>query len=66
MEESNAKRQPKHPSRWVRRRTEIIRNLRERISRQGQNIPGEFLKGAAYKLGSGAVTLIILWWETRH
>lgn len=25
-----------------------------------------FLQGAAYKLGSGAVTLLILWWETRH
>jgi hypothetical protein len=33
---------------------------------QGQNVSGEFLKGVAYKLGSGAVTLIILWWETRH
>ncbi|MEH0441865.1 hypothetical protein QBA74_41375 [Streptomyces scabiei] len=25
-----------------------------------------FLRGAAYKLGSGAVTLLILWWETRR
>ncbi|MEU0343943.1 hypothetical protein ABZ092_34610 [Streptomyces bobili] len=25
-----------------------------------------FLQGVAYKLGSGAVTLLILWWETRH
>ncbi|MFJ3198616.1 hypothetical protein ACIPJQ_39010 [Streptomyces griseoviridis] len=25
-----------------------------------------FLNGAAQKLGSGAVTLLILWWETRR
>ncbi|MFC5220464.1 hypothetical protein [Streptomyces coerulescens] len=66
MEESNAKRQPKHPSRRDKRLAETIRHLRERISRQGQSVPGEFLKGAAYKLGSGAVTLIILWWEARY
>jgi hypothetical protein len=36
------------------------------ISQQGRYIPGEFLQGAAYKLGSGAVSLLILWWETRR
>ncbi|MEU6557318.1 hypothetical protein ABZ915_44940 [Streptomyces sp. NPDC046915] len=59
MEESNAKRQPKHLSRRAR-------DLRKWISQQGRNVPGEFLQGAAYKLGSGAVTLITLWWETRR
>lgn len=66
MEESNAKRQPKHPSHRDRQRGEAIRHLRERIGRQGRNVPREFLQGAAYKLGSGTVTLLILWWETRH
>ncbi|MDX3698054.1 hypothetical protein PV726_49565 [Streptomyces europaeiscabiei] len=66
MEESNAKRQPKHPSRWARRRAETIRHLRKWIGQQGRNVPSEFLQGAAYKLGSGAVTLLILWWETRR
>ncbi|PZG97348.1 hypothetical protein C1I97_25495, partial [Streptomyces sp. NTH33] len=32
----------------------------------GGSFTGQFLQGAAYKLGSGAVTLLILWWETRH
>ncbi|MFI5690145.1 hypothetical protein [Streptomyces sp. NPDC051636] len=66
MEERNAKRQPKHPSHWARRRVETIRHLRKWISQQGQSVPGEFLQGAAYKLGSGAATLLILWWETRR
>ncbi|MET9078618.1 hypothetical protein ABZX95_42330 [Streptomyces sp. NPDC004232] len=65
-DESNAKRQPRHPSRWVRRRAETIRHLRKWIRQQGRNVPGEFMQGAAYKLGSGAVTLLILWWETRR
>ncbi|MGP3938527.1 hypothetical protein [Streptomyces sp. 6N106] len=67
MEESNAKRQPKHPPRWtIRLRAETIRHLRKWMHQQGSNVPGEFLQGAAYRLGSGAVTLLILWWETRH
>ncbi|MFD8813848.1 hypothetical protein ACFV23_20720 [Streptomyces sp. NPDC059627] len=66
MDESNAKDQPEHPSRRDRPCSAIIRHLRKGISREGRNVSGEFLKGAAYKLGSGAVTLIIIWWETRH
>ncbi|WP_329529621.1 hypothetical protein [Streptomyces sp. NBC_01462] len=65
MDESNAKDQPKHPFRWVRRCTGIVHRLRKWISQQGPNIPGEFLQGVAYKLGSGTVTLLILWWESR-
>ncbi|MFI1169277.1 hypothetical protein ACH4UM_38400 [Streptomyces sp. NPDC020801] len=65
-DESNEKRPPKHPFRWVRRHAETIRHLRKWIGQLGGNIPGEFLQGAAYKLGSGAVSLIIIWWETRH
>lgn len=66
MDESNAKRQPKHLSRWGKRCAEAIRHLGKWMGQQGRNVPGEFLQGAAYKLGSGAVTLLILWWETRH
>ncbi|MFI9772454.1 hypothetical protein ACIHJG_37230 [Streptomyces sp. NPDC052415] len=66
MDEPNAKRQPKHPARWSKRCTESIRHLGKWMGQQGRNVPGEFLQGAAYKLGSGAVTLLILWWETRH
>lgn len=66
MKENNANPQPKHPFRWRGRRTKTIRHLHEWMSRRARNLSGEFLQGAAYKLGSGAVTLIILWWQTRH
>ncbi|WP_081239577.1 hypothetical protein [Streptomyces viridosporus] len=66
MEESNAKPQPKHPFRRSGRRTQTIGHLRAWMSRQGRNLPGQFLQGAAYRLGGGAVTLIILWWQTRY
>jgi hypothetical protein len=66
MDDSSAKRWRKHLSRWDGRRTRSSHHLRKWIRQQGRNVPGEFLQGAAYKLGSGAVTLLILWWETRH
>lgn len=66
MEENSAKRRTWHPFRRARQRAKTARNRRTWIWRQGQNVPGEFLRGAAYRLGSGAVTLIILWWETRR
>ena len=64
--ESNAKQPPKHPFRWIRRKVETIRHLQKWVRWQGRDVPGEFLRGAANKLGSGTVTLLILWWETRR
>ncbi|MFF9212965.1 MULTISPECIES: hypothetical protein [unclassified Streptomyces] len=66
MDDSNAKRQPRHPHRRFRWYTDTIGNLRKWVSDQGRGVPGEFLRGAAYKLGSGAVTVLILWWETHR
>ncbi|GAA2484394.1 hypothetical protein [Streptomyces longisporus] len=66
MEDSNAKRFGKRLARWVKRRSETVSHLREWTRHQGRDVPGEFLQGGAYKLGSGAATLIIVWWETRH
>ena len=66
MEEPNAKRRPKHPAPRGRQHTETVRRLRNWLGQQGRNVPSEFLQGAAYKLGSGAVTLLVLWWETRR
>ncbi|MEU6540728.1 hypothetical protein [Streptomyces sp. NPDC047000] len=50
----------------AKRRTRTVRHLLPWIRQQGRDVPGEFLRGIAYKLGSGAVTLIILWWQTHH
>ncbi|GGZ03575.1 hypothetical protein [Streptomyces poonensis] len=64
--ESNAGRDPQHPSRGTRQCTKSIRRLRTWLGRHGSRVPGEFLQGMAYKLGSGAVTLLLLWWQSRH
>jgi hypothetical protein len=66
MEESSAKRCAKHLAHLDRWCTYTIGYLRKWISRHGHGVQNQFLQGAAYKLGSGAVTLLILWWETRH
>ncbi|MGW1507270.1 hypothetical protein ACWCQW_54555 [Streptomyces mirabilis] len=66
MEESNAKRWAKHLARVGRWRKSTICHLRKWTDQHGQDVQRQFLQGAASKLGSGAVTLIILWWETRR
>jgi hypothetical protein len=44
----------------------MVIHLRKLRGLGRHQIHHRFLQGAAYKLGSGAVTLLILWWETRH
>ncbi|MFI1607628.1 hypothetical protein ACH4YN_36870 [Streptomyces griseofuscus] len=66
MDDSSAKRQPRRRYRLLKQCADAIRDLRKWTSDQGRSIPGDFLRGAAYKLGSGAVTLLILWRETHH
>ncbi|MFJ9381688.1 hypothetical protein [Streptomyces sp. NPDC101455] len=66
MDKSNARRWPGHHFRLSGEHAEAFRYLRKWLRRQGRIIPGGFLQGAAYKLGSGTVTLFVLWWETRH
>ncbi|WP_086796921.1 hypothetical protein [Streptomyces caniscabiei] len=64
--ESSAKHEPEHPSRlgrWMRRAVSYLRTL---FKRHGYDVQNQLLQGVAYKLGSGAVTLLILWWETRR
>lgn len=66
MDDSSAKRWRKHPRRPDRHLAESATHLRKWVRHQGRNLPGEFLQGMAYKLGSGAVTLLLLWWQARH
>ncbi|MGY1503709.1 hypothetical protein ACW4TU_45350 (plasmid) [Streptomyces sp. QTS52] len=66
MDESNAKRGPKHWAHMGRRVRDTGYRLRKWLGRHGQDVQIQFLQGAANRLGSGAVTLLILWWETRH
>ncbi|WP_093780647.1 hypothetical protein [Streptomyces sp. yr375] len=66
MDDSNAKRKPKHPSRWAKKHSDGIHRLRKWIGEQGRRAPGAFLQGAMHQLGSGAVTMLILWWQTHR
>jgi hypothetical protein len=49
--------------RWVDR---AVRYLREWPRRHGRTVHNQMIRGASYSLGSGAVSLIIIWFETRH
>ena len=49
--------------RWMAR---LLRYLREWPGRHGRTVHNQMIRGASYSLGSGAVSLIILWFETRH
>ncbi|MFM9812843.1 hypothetical protein ACKI16_30550 [Streptomyces scabiei] len=66
MDESNANHGPKHRARLGRRLMDASRRLRKWLGSHGQDLQIQFLQGAANRLGSGAVTLIILWWETHR
>jgi hypothetical protein len=37
-----------------------------RLRRMVRHLRNQMLRGAAYSLGSGAVSLLILWFEARH
>ncbi|MFJ5532885.1 hypothetical protein [Streptomyces sp. NPDC093261] len=66
MKERHANRLRKHPSgrSAALRRTDS--GLPAWLRRHGRRVPDRFLEGAAYKLGSGAVTVVLLWWATRR
>lgn len=40
--------------------------LRERLPGQGRVVYRQMLRGAAYSLGSGGVSLLILWFKARY
>jgi hypothetical protein len=44
----------------------IARDLRGKAARPGRILYGQMLRGAAYSIGSGAVSIIILWIEARR
>ena len=54
----------KHPRPVDRWWAAIRIHLRKWGGSGGHSVHHHFLQGMAYKLGSGAVTLLILWWET--
>lgn len=61
MKESNKDDLP--GDRWMPR---MAHHLREFWARQGRIVSGQMLRGASYGLGSGAVSLLVVWFEARH
>ena len=53
---------------WSRdsRVSRMVRDLRRKLARPGRIVYGQMLRGAAYSLGSGAVSLLIVWWQNRN
>ncbi|MFJ4152768.1 hypothetical protein ACIP10_35065 [Streptomyces galbus] len=43
-----------------------VRYLREWPARHGRTVHNQVIRGASYSLGSGAVSLLIVWFETRR
>ncbi|MFE1230251.1 hypothetical protein [Streptomyces sp. NPDC058745] len=43
----------------------MVRKLRKRLHLRGHDVHHHFIRGASYSLGSGAVSLIILWVQSR-
>ncbi|WP_331727928.1 hypothetical protein [Streptomyces sp. NBC_01176] len=54
-----------NPSRTVKRRARIRFDLRKWIGRRGRSVQDHVLHGAAYGLGSGAVSLVVVWVQSR-
>lgn len=42
------------------------RYLREWRARHGRSVKHQMIRGASYGVGSGAVSLLVVWFEARH
>jgi hypothetical protein len=42
------------------------RHLREWPARHGRTVRDQMIRGASYGVGSGAVSLLVVWFEARH
>lgn len=54
--------EPGPVDRWLAR---VARYLREWPRRHARTVHDQILNGVAYGVGSGAVSLLVLWYETR-
>jgi hypothetical protein len=49
--------------RWWARGT---RYLREWPRRHGRTVHDQMVRGVSYGVGSGAVSVLVVWWQSRH
>jgi hypothetical protein len=38
----------------------------KKVARHGRTVKHQIIRGASYGVGSGAVSLLLFWWENRH
>lgn len=55
--------EPDGMDRWMAR---AVRYLREWPRAHGRTVHNQILNGVAYGVGSGAVSLLVIWYETRR
>jgi hypothetical protein len=48
---------------WSRR---LRKWAAEKVARYGRDVKSQMIKGVSYGVGSGAVSLLVVWWESRH
>jgi hypothetical protein len=49
--------------RWMAR---AVRYLREWPARHGRTVHNQMIRGVSYSLGSGAVSLLVIWFQSRQ
>ncbi|WP_330346607.1 hypothetical protein OG858_47260 (plasmid) [Streptomyces europaeiscabiei] len=59
----NSNKDSGHGDRWSSR---LARYLREWRVRHGRTVHRQMIRGASYSLGSGAVSLLLIWFEARR
>ncbi|MGW1171991.1 hypothetical protein [Streptomyces sp. NPDC002550] len=44
-----------------------LADLYDRTVRQyGRDVKGQMIRGVSYGVGSGAVSILVVWWQNRH
>jgi hypothetical protein len=56
---------------WLRKKAAAfaatLADLYDRmIERYGRDMKAQMIRGVSYGVGSGAVSLLVVWWENRH
>lgn len=56
----------KEPGGVDRRLPRVVHYLREWPRQHGRTVHDQVLRGVSYGVGSGAVSLLVVWYETRR
>lgn len=56
---------------WLRRNAAafaaaLTQRYNRALKRHGRDVKAQLVRGLSYGFGSGAVSILIVWWENRH